>query len=204
MREQLEKLKETLIKKHFDAVVCADSRAAISCAAGILAGFAGLSSVAAGNSETLRQLGLFDVFTQYSPKVFAHKPGGATIEEDREALTSDIYFCSANALSMDGHIVNIDGTGNRTAATCFGPKKLVYIIGRNKVVPTLDDALIRARNTAAAGVAKKYGRKTPCTATGECSDCNAPECVCAVTTIHRRKPHGIDITVLLVDEDLGI
>ena len=202
MQQDINKLSQTLKRKNFEAFVCLQKTDAISLIESVL-GERAPASIGVGNSETLRQLGLYEVFERHAENVYVHKPGEAA-DADRLALVSDIYFCSANAVSMDGHIVNIDGTGNRVAATCFGPKKLIYVVGKNKVVPTLEDALWRARNVAAAGIAKKYGRKTPCAVTGKCSDCNSPECVCAVTSIHRRKPHGIDITVILVDESLGI
>lgn len=118
-------------------------------------------------------------------------------------MTADYYLTSANAISLDGNIVNIDGTGNRTAATCFGPKNLIYVIGKNKIANTLEDAMNRAK-CSAVELAKRYNRKTPCVVTGKCENCVSPECICAVTTIHRKKPYGINITVILINEDLGI
>ncbi len=125
-------------------------------------------------------------------------------ENDLKALHSDIYFTSANAVSYDGYIINIDGTGNRTSATCFGPKCVVYIIAKNKIAGTLEEAIDRAKNTAAVSLAKKYGRKTPCVTTNKCEDCLSPDCICNVMTIHRRQLYGNKIKIILVNEDMGI
>jgi L-lactate utilization protein LutB len=202
MEQDLNKLSQTLNKKNFETFVCEKKEDAIRLVENMLEDDA-VSSVGVGNSDTLRELGLYEVFKRHAQNVYIHKPL-ITVEIDRKALTCDMYFCSANAVAMDGHIVNIDGMGNRVGATCFGPKRLVYVIGKNKIVPTLEGALWRARNVAAPGIAKKYGRKTPCAKTGICTDCNATECVCAVTSIHRRKPSGMDISVILIGEELGI
>lgn len=156
-----------------------------------------------GNSVTLRALGLPQILTEHAGKAYIRDPAAVTTEDDRKALTADVYFTSANALCLDGRIVNIDNTGNRVAATCFGPKQVVYVIGRNKVVPTLDAAFERAKQ-AAVKIATHHKRKTPCVKTGKCGDCLSPECVCRVMAIHRKAMFGSSIHVLLVDEDLGL
>lgn len=159
-------------------------------------------TVGAGSSMTLESLGLLDSLKTCAKEMFFHLPGGAG-EAERNALTADLYLTSANAVSLDGHIVNIDGTGNRVAATCFGPKQVIYLIGKNKVVETLDDAMNRAKDTAVK-LAKHYKRRTPCVDSGKCEDCLSPECICSITTIHRRKPYGVDISVFLINEALGL
>lgn len=159
-------------------------------------------SVGYGGSMTLRSLGIIDKLGDYAGRVFSHLPGGAG-EDERNALTADFYLTSANAVSMDGQIVNIDGTGNRVSATCFGPRRIIYVIGKNKVVNDLDDALAWAKY-AAVRLAKYYKRKTPCVKTGKCENCFSPDSICSITTIHRKKPSGIDVSVFLVDEELGI
>ena len=151
---------------------------------------------------TLECLGLLESLKRNAKEVFFHLPGGAG-EAERKALTADFYLTSANAISMDGHIVNIDGTGNRVAATCFGPKQVIYVVGKNKITETLDDAMIRAKNTAVK-LAKYFGRRTPCVKTGKCEDCLSTECICSITTIHRKKPYGINISVFLINEELGL
>lgn len=159
-------------------------------------------TVGLGNSMTLAKIGIPETLHEYAKEVFPHLPGQAG-ENERNALTADYYLCSANALSMEGHIVNIDGTGNRTGATCFGPGHIIYVVGKNKITDTLEDALARAKQTAVK-LAKHFNRKTPCAKTGKCENCLSPECVCSITTIHRKKPYGIDISIYLVNEDIGL
>lgn len=158
--------------------------------------------VGVGSSMTLASLGLLNSIKIYAKKVFLHVPGGAG-DDERNALTADFYLTSANAISMDGHIVNIDGTGNRVSATCFGPQRVIYVIGKNKITETLDDAMKRAKDTAVK-LAKHFNRNTPCVKTGMCEDCLSPGCICSITTIHRKKPYGINVTVFLINEDLGL
>lgn len=156
-----------------------------------------------GNSKTLRELGITDFIADYVEKVYIHNPRDFSAENDRKAMLADIYLTSANAISLDGCIVNIDGTGNRTAATCFGPKQVVYVVGKNKIAETMEGAIDKAKQ-AAANLAKFYGRNTPCAVTGKCEDCLSPECICGVMTIHRKYLYGNKISVILVDADLGI
>lgn len=159
-------------------------------------------TVGIGSSMTVGHMGIADKIQDHAKRVFRHQPGGKG-QDERDALTADIYLTSANAVSMDGHIVNIDGTGNRVAATCFGPRRVVYLVGKNKVMDTLAEALSRAKATAVR-LAKHFHRKTPCTVTGKCEECQSPECVCSVTVIHRRRPDGINVSVFLIDEELGL
>jgi hypothetical protein len=205
MNASLQELAATLRKRGFQAEVCANCSEARAFVLQNVAEWQAsqpLRSVGVGNSDTTRATGLLDALAHITSAIHIHKPLN-TAETDRLALTADLYLTSANAIALDGHIVNIDGTGNRTAATCFGPRQVVYLIGRNKIVPTLADALLRARQ-AAVVLCRRYGRKTPCVVTGVCEDCLSPECICAVTTIHRKKPFGVDMTVVLIDEDLGV
>ncbi|MCP4181285.1 MAG: lactate utilization protein [bacterium] len=155
-----------------------------------------------GGSMTLDQIGLLDEINKFSKKVYSHIPGGAG-EDEHNSLTVDYYLTSVNAISTGGDIVNIDGTGNRVAATCFGPKNIIYFIGKNKITGSLNEALVRAKETAVK-LAKKYNRKTPCVTTGKCEDCLSPECICSITTIHRKKPNGINIYIFLINESLGL
>ncbi|MDV0447015.1 hypothetical protein MsAg5_08830 [Methanosarcinaceae archaeon Ag5] len=156
-----------------------------------------------GNSLTLDALGIKDILIERASAVYQHAPGSSEVES-KKALLADLYLTSANAVSYDGQIVNIDGTGNRTAATCYGPTQVIYVVGKNKIAESLEDAVWRARNVAAVQNAKRYNRKTPCVVTGKCEDCLSPECICGVMTIHRKQPHGNKITIVLVNEELGL
>jgi hypothetical protein len=196
--EKLILLSKFLEKRKFEVKIFETGELAKAGACKILNGHI----VGLGNSITLLQIGLPDELSKIAQKVYPRICGGSG-ENERNSLTSEYYLTSANAISMDGHIVNIDGTGNRVAATCFGPQNVIYFIGKNKIVETLDDALLRARG-AAVKLAKKLNRKTPCAVTGKCSDCLSSECLCSITTVHRKKPYGVKIFIFLINENLGI
>jgi len=162
----------------------------------------GNKRVGISSSMSLNSMGFPECLLDIPKELYLHEKGGHG-QSEHNALTADIYLSSANAISRQGHIVNIDGTGNRVGATVFGPKQVIYVIGKNKIVDTLPDALDRAKNTAVT-MASMLKLKTPCAITKECSDCQSPQCICAVTSIHRRKPNGIEISILLVNEELGL
>jgi L-lactate utilization protein LutB len=118
------------------------------------------------------------------------------------AFTADVYLSSANAISEDGVIVNIDGNGNRVAAITWGPKKVIFIIGLNKVAQTVEAALARARSTASPINAARFDIKTPCQVDGVCHNCNSSESICNYVHFLRNSPHGKH-TVILVGEAFG-
>jgi len=116
----------------------------------------------------------------------------------------DLFLLSANALTADGRIVNIDGNGNRVAASVHGAGHVLYVIGRNKIVEGgIDEAIARIKRCACPPNCRRLGKKTPCAATGVCADCDSPDRICKVTVVMDRKPTGTRATVVLVDEDLG-
>lgn len=193
---------KNLEKRGFKTVVCPDSQDAYRIVSEMLDALQP-DIIGFGNSQTVRFCGILELANRKGKRVYQHDPRNFSAVEDRIALHSDVYFTSANALSEEGYIVNIDGTGNRTGATCFGPQNVIYVVGRNKITPTLDDALKRAQN-AAVRLASFYKRKTPCAKTGRCHDCLAAECVCGVTTVHRKALIGNVINVILVNEDIGL
>ena len=119
-----------------------------------------------------------------------------------DAFRADYYLSSANAISEDGVIVNIDGNGNRVAAITFGPKNVIFVIGLNKVAQSVEAALARARSTASPINAARFHIKTPCQADGICHNCNSPESICNHIHFLRNSPRGRH-TVVLVGEDLG-
>ena len=109
-------------------------------------------TIGMAHSETLDELGLLEQFKQRAKNVYCHRPPETTKADDCNALLSDYYFLSANAVSEDGYLVNVDGSGNRVAASCYGPKHVIYVIGRNKIVKNLDDAIDRALNYATVSI----------------------------------------------------
>jgi L-lactate utilization protein LutB len=163
--------------------------------------------VGVGGSITVRELGLIDALNHRGHQVAEHWSSDLAPDERmairRQQLTSDVFLTSSNAITESGHLVNVDGAGNRVAAMIFGPKKVIVVAGVNKIVKNLEEALDRVNNVAAPMNAKRLNRKTPCAVTGECTDCRSPERICNITTIINRKPVRTDVTVLLVGEELG-
>lgn len=127
--------------------------------------------------------------------------------ESREGLLaaydSDIFLSSTNAITNDGILVNIDGNSNRVSCIAQGPKKVIFIVGMNKVCADLDSAMKRARNVAAPINAQRFDIKTPCKETGKCFDCKSPDTICCQFLITRYSRHIGRIHVILVNDDLG-
>jgi len=116
----------------------------------------------------------------------------------------DVLLVSTNAVTLDGKLVNVDGMGNRVTGMVYGPTQTILVVGRNKIVKDVDDALDRVQNVIAPYHAKNMGLATPCAKTGKCEDCSSPDRICNITTIISKKPPGIDFTIILVNEDLGL
>ena len=156
-----------------------------------------VASVGWGGSESVKEIGLRELAAAEGLEIREHR------------TDAELFLLSANALLTDGRIVNIDGNGNRIAASIFGPKKVIYVIGRNKIVSGgLDDAIARIRAEACPPNAKRLGRKTPCGLTGKCCDptgfgCRSEGRMCKVTAVFEMPPTHTPTTVLLVDEKLG-
>lgn len=120
------------------------------------------------------------------------------------AYDADVFLSSVNAMTSDGILVNIDGNSNRVSAIAQGPKKVVFIVGMNKVCGAdLDSAMKRARNVAAPTNAQRFGLSTPCTKTGTCMDCKSPDTICCQFLITRYSRHADRIHVILVNDNLG-
>lgn len=161
------------------------------------------TSIGIGGSVTIDTLGVYDRLCG-SNEVFWHWKNHAPETRER-AGKAETYLCSANGVSENGEIVNIDGFGNRVAGTIYGPQRVFLVVGRNKIAPDLNGAIDRARNIAAPLNARRLNRHTPC-AVGEprCHDCRSPEKVCGVMTVFFMPPTSIkEFHVLLVNEDLG-
>ena len=164
------------------------------------------ASVAFGGSMTLQEMGLADRLKTHNTLV-SHwdVPAGKTAEEvRREAMTADIYLTSANAVAEDGVIINLDGTGNRVSSTLYGHKKVIFVIGRNKLVSSAEEAVWRTRNIASPKNAQRLSRQTPCAAECDrCYDCAAAERICSGMVIHLQKMGSCDMEVVLIDQPLG-
>ncbi len=193
------------LKKHgFDAHLVENAGAARSL---ILKLVSGHESFGFGGSATTAALRLTEALSAAGKTVYDHN--ASDLENDRRLearrmqLRCDCFLCSANAVAATGEIVNVDGVGNRTSAMAFGPKKVIVVAGMNKVTADLDSALDRVRRVAAPMRARSLGVDTPCASTGLCNDCNAPMRICNVTTILHRRPLLTDLSVVLVNEELG-
>lgn len=193
---------ENLKKRHFDAYYCQTGEEAKKL---VLSLIPENDVVAWGGSETIGQLGILPEIKASHPVI--DRADASTPEERvelmRKALLSDTFLMSSNAISADGQLYNIDGNGNRVAALIYGPKRVIVVAGMNKVVPTIEDAEVRARSIAAPINAQRFQLDTPCNKTGSCSDCLSAGSICASMVRTRiSKPAG-KIKVVLVGEDLG-
>ena len=119
------------------------------------------------------------------------------------AYDADFFLSSANAITEDGVLINIDGNSNRVSAIAQGPKKVLFIVGMNKVCNDVDSAMKRARNVAAPINAQRFGLSTPCAKTGACMDCKSPDTICCQFLITRFSRHADRIHVILVNDSLG-
>ena len=160
-----------------------------------------------GGAATVDELGIKDRLRHRGQPVIDRDT--AHTEEERMAmlhqtLTCDTFLMSSNAISEDGQMVNIDGTGNRVAALCFGPKQIIVVAGMNKVTADLDSAISRARHIAAPANAQRFDIRTPCSVNGQCADCTSPDCICSQIVVTRFCKVPGRIKVVLVGEELGL
>lgn len=172
-------------------------------AAAYLCGSLEGKKLAFGGSGTLKEMGLYEKLSEKN-EVIWHWVNN-TKETKMEALTAEVYLLSANGVSEKGDLVNIDGAGNRLAASLFGPGKVIYVIGKNKIENDLESAMYRARNVASPQNAMRFGLDTPCVKAGgtKCFDCNHPQRICNGFSIVARPMLKQEVEVLFVDEVLG-
>ncbi len=196
-------LVKNLKNRHFDAVYCKTKEEALKQALewipeGALVGW--------GGAYSARQIGLTDAVSNGNYRALDRDKSKTAEEREqiaRECLNADVFLTGANALSLDGQMVNIDGNGNRVAAIIYGPKNVLVIAGMNKVMDTLDAAINRARTVAAPINQQRFGLNNPCSVTGVCGDCKSETCICNHIVVTRNcRPAG-RIKFILVGEDLG-
>ena len=161
------------------------------------------SKVTHGGSFSIEEIGLIDVLKNgeydYCDRMAATDKRAAELF----AYDSDVFLGSVNAITDDGVLVNIDGNSNRVSAYAYGPKKLVLIVGLNKVAGDVDGAMKRARNEAATMNVQRFGLNTPCSKTGACVNCKSPDTICCQFLITRFSRHKGRIHVILVNDNLG-
>ena len=160
-------------------------------------------SVGFGGSITLDQMGLYDRLAAHN-NVIWHWKTEDKLAARRQAMTADMYVTSVNGLAESGELINIDGIGNRIAATLYGHKKVWFVAGRNKLAPTYDEALWRARNIAGPKNAQKLHKKTPCAIKADrCYDCKSPDRICRGLAVLWEALMDVEMEVVLIDEELG-
>jgi hypothetical protein len=178
--------------------------------------------VGAGDSATVRQIGILRILEDKGFKIRnPYKTEGTTIDPKhthehhkritREATLTDVFIAGTNALTEDGILVNVDGVGNRVSGMVWGHPVSVILVGKNKIVKTLDEAFYRIRKIIAPSHVRiravELGgrrRETPCVETGECGDCRSPDRICNVFTMIEHKPFYTTVNVVIVNEDLGL
>lgn len=161
------------------------------------------AKVTHGGSFTIEEIGLEKELQSGRYQYMNRDTAANKREAELFAYDSDVFIGSVNAITEDGILVNIDGNSNRVSAYAYGPKKLLLIVGMNKVASDPDAALKRARNEAAPINAQRFGLSTPCTKTGSCMDCKSPDTICCQFLITRFSRHKDRIHVILVNDDLG-
>lgn len=174
------------------------------------------STVGLGDSVSVVQLGVMDYLRQQDRlgklRLFDRYRHGLTPEDTPDdgknrlrALTSDVFITGTNAVTLDGKLVNIDGEGTRVAPLIFGPRKVIVVVGANKIVKDTEDGVRRVKEISAPMNAIRHGHKVPCAVTGQCTDCRSPDRLCIYTVVieRQRATHKGRISVVIVGEELG-
>lgn len=195
----------SLEKNGFTAVYCRTGREA---AGYILAEAEHACSIGFGGSMSVRDLEVESRLLESGKEILNHGAPCLSFEERmdimRRQLTCDLFLSGTNALTLSGLLVNIDGVGNRVASLIFGPRKVIVVAGRNKLVDgDAAAAVARVKNWASPPNARRLKYRTPCAETGVCCDCDTPERICRAVTVLERKPKYTDMRVLVVNEELG-
>lgn len=163
-------------------------------------------TIGIGGSVTVEELNVYERLKKHNDIAWhwnVEDPDAPAVRL-KKAAEAKVYITSANGIAETGEIVNIDGNGNRVAATIYGHEKVIFVVGENKIAENLDKAIYRSRNIAAPLNAKRLGRKTPCAKLGDkCYDCKSPERICRALSVFWTKPYSAEMEVILVHENLG-
>ena len=199
-----ELLVRNLRSRHYDAYYCENKEDALKKAMELIPEGA---SVGWGGAMSAKQIGLLDAVNNgpYNAIDRDKAPNSeARKQAMKDCLLADVFITGANALSMDGQMVNIDGNGNRVAAIVYGPESILVIAGMNKVMDTVEAAVVRARTIAAPMNKQRFDQQTPCEITGTCGDCKSENCICNQILITRNSKPAGRIKIVLVGEELGL
>lgn len=206
---RLEAVKEQLENNNFEVKIVQSASEAAQHFLDIMLPHIKPASVSYGGSMTLGSTGLLDKLGDLENlELLSPNAPGISVEEKlelrRQGLLVDLYLTGTNAVTEDGCLVNLDMIGNRIAALTFGPKKVVVFVGRNKIVPDLESAMYRIKDYAAPANAMRLKCETPCVKTSECADCKSPGRICNTWTITEKSYPKERVTVVLINEDLGL
>ena len=207
---RLQEVQKRLVANNFAAFVVDTAAAATRMVIDDLLPAGGARTVSYGGSMTLKTIGLhqflnrgdcgYEVIRPDEPGI----PAAEKLERRRRSLLADVYCSGVNAVTEAGHLVNLDMIGNRVAAITFGPKQVILLVGRNKIVPDLEAAMRRIKDFAAPANAIRLDCKTPCVQTGRCADCRSPGRICNSWTITEKSYPKGRIKVVLINADLGL
>ena len=206
---KLNSLKENLEKNNFEVFVAGSLKEVRSIVMGTLIPRIKPASISWGGSMTYVASGLYEELKE-SPSITVldtfdkDLSAEESLERRRQSLLVDLYITGTNAVTESGMLVNLDMIGNRIAALTFGPKDVILIIGRNKIVPDLEEAMDRVKDIAAPANAMRLDKNTPCVTTASCHECNSPDRICNTWTITQKSfPKG-RVKIILVNEDAGL
>ena len=206
-KDYYKKLADTVIKgltkRHMEGHYCETVEEAKELAMALVAGG---SSAAWGGSVTLDEVGILDALRERTDVTVLDRSKATSPEETKkifhDSLSCDYYFMSSNAITQDGELVNIDGTGNRVAALIYGPENVIILAGMNKIVKTVEEGVTRSRDIAASQNCIRLNKNTPCSVTGVCGNCLG-DTICDQIVITRASRVPNRIKVILVGEVLG-
>ena len=198
--DKLQTLARKLRENEFDTDVFSTKEQAVDY---ILRRCAG-KTVGLGDSGTFSQMGLLEKLKiSVGDQLYAcHTHQNR--DTARKAITADVFILSANAISYEtGDIVNMSSRGSRIAGSLYYPDEIIFVSGRNRILPNLAEAINFVRNVGSPQKSAEYGLRTPCASSGKCEDCKSPDRLCRIMCVYFRKPKLANMSVILVDEDLG-
>jgi len=202
--KRIEETLRAINKNNMEGVYARDRREALN---EILKRIPPNATVTHGGSYTLQEIGITDILRNGEYR-YLRREVPANEREDRDVqikgFSSDVYLTSVNAITTAGELIALDGIGNRVSSLFFGPRKVVVVAGKNKIVNSLDDGIRRLKEYAAPVHAKRRGWDLPCTKTGTCVECRDPKRICNKLAVLQYERDRERTTVILVGEDLGI
>lgn len=208
--KRLDKCRESFTNNNFDIYITETTSTANNLIKETILPRLSFESISWGDSISMLSTGILNDIEKDDSvtiiKTFEQGiPREEIIERRRKALLVDLYFTGSNAITESGQLVNLDMVGNRVAALTFGPKNVIIVVGRNKIVKNVDEAMFRIKNYAAPVNAIRHtGFKTPCIKTSYCSDCISPDRICNTWTINEKSYPKGRIKIVLINEDLGL